>query len=86
VLSFSLILSLDWQWKARSDSGFGSDPAGRASPPVYHLGLVDLEAVILNGGEARCSADGAVHVAHDAALPTDHVVVVVSHTPFIQRR
>ena len=52
--------------------------AGGAAAPVDDLGFVDLEAVVVVGGEAGHLADGAVDVERGAAAAADQVVVVVA--------
>ena len=56
-----------------------------AVPPVDDLGLVDLEPVIVVGGEARRLPDGAVDVDQDATSATDEVMVVVTHPILVTR-
>jgi len=60
-------------------NGVGSGPTGGAATPVHDLGLVDLEPVIVVGGEAWCRTYGTVDVEHDAAFAADEVVMVVPH-------
>ena len=57
--------------------------ARRAVPPVDDLGFVDLETVVVVGGEAGHRSDSAVDVEHDAAASADQVVVIVAHSIFV---
>ena len=50
-----------------SRPGRGVGEALGAAAPVDHLGLVDLEARVVGGGQARRGTDGAVDVHHAAA-------------------
>jgi hypothetical protein len=58
----------------------GSGTVG-AQAPVDDLGLIDLEAVVVGRGQARCVADRAVDVGDRTAHPADDVVVVVPDAP-----
>ena len=55
-----------------------SSRARGAGAPVDDLGLVDGEAVVVGGIEARCLAGGALDIDHRAAGAADEVVVVVA--------
>ena len=57
-----------------------------AAAPVDDLGLVDLVARVVGGGEARRLADRAVDVDHPAARAADEVVVVVADAVLVARR
>src|SRR3954471_10958211 len=59
--------------------------AGGAQAPVDDLGLVDAEAGVVGGGEARRVADGAVDVGDRAARAAHHVVVVVVDARLVAR-
>ena len=63
-------------WLVRTGSGRCS--AGGAQAPVGDLGLVDHEALVVGGRQARHLADGAVDVDDGAARAADEVVVVVA--------
>jgi len=68
-------------------AGSGRVVARRAVAPVDDLGFIDHEAGWLLGrGEARCVADGAVHVDDQTAGAADQVVVVVSDAYLEQGR
>src|SRR3954454_17388901 len=53
---------------------------GGAPAPVDDLGLVDDEARVVGGGQARRVPDRAVDVGDGTAGAAHHVVVVVVHT------
>ena len=57
-----------------------------AAAPVDDLGLVDLVARVVGGGEARRVADRAVDVDHPAAGAADQVVVVVADAVLVAGR
>jgi hypothetical protein len=51
--------------------------------PVDDFGFVDLEAMVIVGCEAGCVPDRAVDVEHEAAAPTDEVMMVIAHPIFV---
>ena len=65
--------------------GVGCSALGAATP-VDDFCLVDLEAVIIGGGEAGRVAHGAIDVEQRATTATDEVMVVVAGTVFVARR
>ena len=77
------------RWLVMGWSVHGRSPtlaARRAAAPVDDLGFVDLEAVIVVGGEAGHLADRAVDVEHGAAASTDQVMVVVTDSILVAGR
>ena len=62
--------------------GGGAAAAG-AMAPIDDLGFVDVEAVVVVGGEARPGTDCAVDVDRGAAGATDEVMVVVADTALV---
>lgn len=69
-------------WRDRSGRCGGT---GRAVAPVHDFGLVDGEAVVVDGVEAGAAPGCAVDVVDVAAGPADEVVVVVPGARFIAR-
>lgn len=57
--------------------------AVRAAAPVDDLGLVDLVAGVLGGGQARGGSDRAVDVNETTARPADQVVVIVADSVLV---
>ena len=70
---------------ARAVRARGLVAAVRAVSPVDDLGLLDLEAVIVVGGETRRLTDGAVDVDHDATGAADEVMVIVTDSILVSR-
>jgi hypothetical protein len=58
--------------------GWGLRLALRTAAPVDDFGLVDLVALVVDGGETGGRAGRAVDVDHAAATPANQVVVVVA--------
>ena len=69
----------------RRGAGRRGQRAGGAEAPVDDLGLVDHEAVVVGGGQARHLADRAVDVGDGAAGAADEVVVVVADAGLVAR-
>src|SRR3954453_5119585 len=67
-----------------SDTGTLSG-AFRTQTPIDDLGLVDREAVVIGGGQARRAADGAVDVGDHAARAAHDVVMVVADPRLVAR-
>jgi len=57
-----------------------------ATAPVDYLGLVDLEARVIHGGQARRGTDRTVDIHHPAAVPADEVVMIIAGPPLVTRR
>ncbi len=57
----------------------------RASTPVDHVGLINLETLVVGGGEAGRRSDGAVDVDDVTAGPTNQVVVIVVDAVLVAR-
>ena len=57
-----------------------------AESPVGHFGLVDNEAIIVGGRQARGLPNGTVHVGDVTAVATDDVVMIVTDPIFVERR
>ena len=55
-------------------------------PPVDDFGFIDVEPVVVVGGEARHVADGTVDVEDVVAPSTDQMVVVVPHPILVAGR
>ena len=73
------------------DVSFARSYAGAAAhwgqtAPVDDLGLVDREALLVRGGQARGRAHGAVDIGDGAARPAYDVVVVVPDPRLIPRQ
>ena len=69
----------------RTSLGRGGDAVG-TSPPVDDLGLVDLVARVVGGGQAGGVTDRAVDVDGLPARPADEVVVVVADAVLVPGR
>ena len=65
--------------------GRGGCSARRAATPVDDLGFVDLETVVVIGGETRRVPHRAVDVEHDTTAATNQVVMVVVGTVLVAR-
>src|SRR6056297_2603674 len=65
--------------------GRGGCSACRAATPVDDLGFVDLETVIVVGGETWRVPHRAVDVEHDTTAATNQVVMVVVGTVLVAR-
>jgi len=57
-----------------------------ATAPVRHLGLVDLESVVVCCLQAGHRTHAAVHVDYSAAATANEVVMVVTNTILVQGR
>lgn len=51
-----------------------------AAAPVGHIGLVDLIAAVVVGGQAGDTSHCAIDIVDTATDPTDHMMMVIANS------
>jgi hypothetical protein len=74
----------DW-WARLSAAGLGGKAFG-TSAPIDHFGLIDPEACVVRGGQARSLPNGAVYIDGFSAGPANEVVMVVARPVLVKGR